>query len=35
MFHNKFSDDVSLELVYVGWVFWWLSLQQFHDHFEL
>jgi hypothetical protein len=21
-FHNKSSDDVSLELVYVGWVFW-------------
>jgi hypothetical protein len=24
-----------LELVYVGWVFWWLSLQQFHGHSEL
>ncbi len=30
-----FNDNVSLELVYVGWVFWWLSLWQFQSHSKL
>jgi hypothetical protein len=29
------SNDVSLKLVYVGWVFWWLSLWQFQSHSKL
>jgi hypothetical protein len=24
-----FNDNVSLELVYVGWVFWWFQIDNF------